>query len=210
MKDDLERLLAELSRIGLLLEHDQRLPSATALLAGEPIRGSWWGPPHGQRIYAVLEAFSEREGALCVKLVNSKRTYVHRSLWPALLTLAQERESERSRALSPLAQQLREQVLRDGEARADALVASNFAKAGELNRAGAELEVALLVHVDSIHTPSGAHTKVFRAWPAWGKAHAVLDRASTPEQCREELRAAVERLGAGAAGQSRLKVAILE
>ena len=39
----LQRVERELERIGLLLEHDKELPSVTLLVAGEPIRGSWWG-----------------------------------------------------------------------------------------------------------------------------------------------------------------------
>ena len=38
------------------------VPTLTEHIAGEPIRGSWWGHPEGKRIFAVLQAVSERPG----------------------------------------------------------------------------------------------------------------------------------------------------
>jgi len=206
---DSELLNTELERIGLLLEHDKLLPSATTLLAGGPVQGSWWGAPHGQRIYAVLEAFAEGEGALCVKLVNAKRTYVHRALWPAFLALVRTDERERASALSPLALRLRERVLEQGEVRGDELVTARFARPQELTKAGSELETALLVHVDSVHTSAGAHTKIYRRWPSWAQAHAVAETRLTPEQARGELAGAVERLGTNIPGRPKLKIPLL-
>ena len=42
------RALKELKRYGLLLVTDARLPSLVALVAGAPVRGSWWSHPRGK------------------------------------------------------------------------------------------------------------------------------------------------------------------
>jgi hypothetical protein len=209
MEDDLERLHAALSRSGLLLEHDQRLPSATTLLAGAPLQGSWWGPPHGKRIYAVLEAFAAGEGALCVKLVNAKRTYVHRSLWPAFLTLVNARAAGSCRELSPLAGRLHAHVVGVGRVRADELVTAGFAQSRALAKAGAELDLRLLVHVDSVHTSAGVHTKVYCSWPVWAERHGVEPSDETPGECRKQLAGAVARLQAGARADQKLEVPLI-
>src|SRR5260221_4995305 len=67
----------EFGRIGLLLQHDRELASFTALAAGEPIGGSWWGHPLGHDIYDLLGEFERGSGALSAKLVNGKSTFVH-------------------------------------------------------------------------------------------------------------------------------------
>jgi hypothetical protein len=57
-------------------------------IAGEPIRGSWWGHPKGQEIFDVTEAVCESPDVLVCKLVAGKVTFVHRRLWHALVKLS--------------------------------------------------------------------------------------------------------------------------
>ncbi len=57
-------------------------------VAGEPIRGSWWGHPKGKEIYRAAAAVSESADVLVCRLVNGKVTFVHRRLWPAVVRLA--------------------------------------------------------------------------------------------------------------------------
>ena len=64
------------------------LPSLAEVIAGEPIRGSWWGHPKGKEIFRVAEAVCDSPDILVCKLVQGKITYVHRRLWPALVKLA--------------------------------------------------------------------------------------------------------------------------
>ena len=85
LESDASRIESELDRIGLLMQHDKALPSATTIIAGGPIAGSWWGHPKGKRIYEVLEELAGGPLALCVKLVSGKRTYVHPRLWSPFL-----------------------------------------------------------------------------------------------------------------------------
>lgn len=64
------------------------VPRLTEAIAGEPIKGSWWGHPKSHQIWAILEAVTESEDALVCRLVKGKITLVHRRLWPALVRLA--------------------------------------------------------------------------------------------------------------------------
>lgn len=64
------------------------IPSLAEAVAGERIRGSWWGHPKGQQIFVAAEAVCESPDVLVCKLVDGKVTYVHRRLWPALVKLA--------------------------------------------------------------------------------------------------------------------------
>ena len=64
------------------------VPRMTEAIAGEPIKGSWWGHAKGKRIFAILEAVTEASDVLVCRLVNGKLTLVHRRLWPALARVA--------------------------------------------------------------------------------------------------------------------------
>ena len=64
------------------------VPRLTEVIAGEPIKGSWWGHPKGQQIFVILEAVTESEDVLVCRLLKGKITLVHRRLWPALVRLA--------------------------------------------------------------------------------------------------------------------------
>jgi hypothetical protein len=63
-------------------------PKLTEAIAGEKIKGSWWGHAKGKHIYAVLEAVSDDADVLVCRLVENKLTLVHRRLWPALAAAA--------------------------------------------------------------------------------------------------------------------------
>ena len=64
------------------------VPTLTEHIAGEPIRGSWWGHPQGKRIFAALQAVSQDADILVCRLAGGKITFVHRRLWPALAAAA--------------------------------------------------------------------------------------------------------------------------
>ncbi len=170
----LARIEKEFARVGLLLQHDRDLPSFTTLVAGHAIAGSWWGHRRGKQIYRLLEAFERGAGALSAKLVNRKITYVHSRLWPAFIELALHGQRTRARAVSPLAKALFKVVAESDVARVDELAAIGFAAPRELAAAARELDEAILVHADSVHTSSGAHAKVLRSWTSWAGAHDVV------------------------------------
>jgi hypothetical protein len=81
--------LAFVRRHGVVLVSAKgRGPNLVEAIAGEPVKGSWWGHPDGKRIYSVLSAVTECEDVLVCRLVDGKITLVHRRLWPALVRLA--------------------------------------------------------------------------------------------------------------------------
>jgi len=65
------------------------------VIAGESIRGSWWGHPKGGEIYSILGFLEESPDVLVCRVVNGKITFVHRRLWPALISAAGRFPEER-------------------------------------------------------------------------------------------------------------------
>jgi hypothetical protein len=64
------------------------VPKLTEAIAGEQIKGSWWGHAKGKHIFAVLEQVTGDPDVLVCRLVDDKLTLVHRRLWPALAAAA--------------------------------------------------------------------------------------------------------------------------
>ena len=84
-----KQALAFVKKHGVVLQSARgRVPSFAEFVAGERIRGSWWGHPRGQEIYRLAEAVTDSGEVLTCRLVDGKVTYVHRRLWPALVKLA--------------------------------------------------------------------------------------------------------------------------
>jgi hypothetical protein len=81
--------IAFVRRHGIVLEAASGpVPSLAEAVAGERIRGSWWGHAKGHAIFHAAQAVSESPDILVCTLVAGKITYVHRRLWPALVKLA--------------------------------------------------------------------------------------------------------------------------
>jgi hypothetical protein len=84
-----KNVLAFVRRHGVVLQAARGpVPSLAALIAGGPIRGSWWAHPKAHEIFDATEAIRDCPEVLVCKLVDGKVTYVHRRLWPALVKLA--------------------------------------------------------------------------------------------------------------------------
>jgi hypothetical protein len=64
------------------------VPNLAEYVAGEPIRGSWWGHPAGHRIFNVLNQVRSSPEVVATRLIDGKVTLVHRRLWPALARIA--------------------------------------------------------------------------------------------------------------------------
>src|SRR5262249_61631304 len=71
------------SRGGLLV-------SFVGAVTGEPVRGSWWGHRLGRLIFNLGGELEGSGEVLAAKLVAGKITFVHRSLWPALLRVVED------------------------------------------------------------------------------------------------------------------------
>ena len=84
----MEDLLAVLVEHGMLLESARGpIPNVAEMVAGEDIRGSWWGHRAGHQIYAALNDLADSPDVARLRLVNGKVTLVHRRAWPALARL---------------------------------------------------------------------------------------------------------------------------
>jgi hypothetical protein len=84
--------VAFVEKHGVVLQsaHHAKIPSLANAIAGEKIRGSWWGHAKGQAIFRALVALYDSPDVVATRLVDGKLTLVHRRLWPALATLAYE------------------------------------------------------------------------------------------------------------------------
>lgn len=75
-------------RQGAVLESGRgTLPSLADAIAGETIRGSWWGHPRSKAIFRITRAVRDSKRILVCRAAG-KITFVHRRLWPALVRLA--------------------------------------------------------------------------------------------------------------------------
>jgi hypothetical protein len=64
------------------------VPNLAERIAGEPIRGSWWGHPASQEIFVVINDVLSSPDVVATRLINGKVTLVHRRLWPALVRVS--------------------------------------------------------------------------------------------------------------------------
>jgi hypothetical protein len=179
------RALEALVEYGLLLETDAALPSVAALVAGGPVRGSWWGHPQGHAIFAVARGLADHPDVLIARLVSGKLTYVHRRWWPELTSLGSARDPWQMVGLPSQARALLGRVDRQGQVEA----------AGPAAR---ELEKRLLVHARDVHTASGAHARLLRSWKQVAGPHPA------PAEARRRLENVVSRLNRRFGGPGRL------
>ena len=180
------RVLSILAREGLLLLSDARLPSIAGLVAGAPVRGSWWGHPAGQAIFQVSEALADHPDVVVNRLVAGKVTYVHRRLWPALLVIGRARAPWQTRRLSRMARSLLLRVTRQGTLRTDRIEGPKHRVSG----AARELEDRLLVHTEWIHTERGSHARMLMSWDLWARRQGTGLRAGAARRPDEGARGA--------------------
>ena len=183
-------VLRELERYGLLLETDPKLPSLVSVVAGGPVRGSWWGHPLGHTIFATGEALFQHHDVLLAKLISGKATWIHRKLWPALLAAACSGEGWQTDGLSREARSLLREIERDGKAKGTGAAAR-------------ELETRLLARGEQEHTASGRHAKVLEAWPRWA-ARLRVSPLSSAEAGRRALEERLAELNERFGGRGRL------
>jgi hypothetical protein len=150
--DDVTRALAT---DGLLLLQDAKARSLATMVAGDVVKGSWWGHPKGNEMFAIASALEEiaanGKRIKTAKLVDGKVTFVHERLWPALHAVGRSREAWQVAKLSKEALALL------------ATVDDNGIRAK--GAAAKLLEVRLLVDAHQVHTDTGRHETELRAWP---------------------------------------------
>lgn len=187
----IETILEELQISGLLLKTDAKLPNVCAIVAGEPVRGSWWAHPKSHQIFHALAELAAHRDVLTAKLVSGKDTFLHRAIWPAFLTVARSGEAWQFRGLDGAARKLFEEVEEKG------VVATS-------GREALALEKALLVHGAQVHEEEGSHGKVLTSWTQWTKSAGLKDGGISPEEGRASLEKLLAHLNARHAGAGRL------
>lgn len=62
-------------------------PRLTEVIAGEAIKGSWWGHRKSHEIFAILQKLADSPDILVCRFIAGRVTFVHRRLWPAIVKL---------------------------------------------------------------------------------------------------------------------------
>jgi hypothetical protein len=75
------------------------VPNVAQFIAGEPIRGSWWGHPAAKEIYEVLNGLDDAPDVVTTRLANGKITLIHARVWPAIVRVADALGAERLAAV---------------------------------------------------------------------------------------------------------------
>lgn len=161
------RVEDELLKRGILLESDPELPSVVSLVAGEPVRGSWFGHPKGHDIFAACQFLIDHPDNVTTKLVSGKVTFVHRELWGALRAVVTCGEPWQLDGLGDGARDLLEHVREVGPLPVEELLASGSGDAAVNKRDVRELERRLLLHATFLPAGSGKHRKVVQTWDLW-------------------------------------------
>lgn len=173
----------------MLMLSDARLPSVSAIAAGGPVKGSWWGHPSGQDIFRVASKLAEHPDVTAIKLLSGKVTYVHRSMWPAVVAAATSREPWQMRKLSRAARELLHQADEMGEM---ATIDANLCvPRASLLAAVRELESKLLIYAEEFHSESGAHAKRLESWSHWAERKGLPFPGMAQAEAQESLERAV-------------------
>lgn len=74
---------------GVVLESARGpVPNVAQFIAGEPIKGSWWGHPAGKEIYAVLGIIDDADDIVRTRLIDHKVTLLHARVWPSIVRVS--------------------------------------------------------------------------------------------------------------------------
>ncbi len=169
-------LVDAIEREGVLLLQDARLPSAATLIAGEPVKGSWWGHAKGSAIYDAVEAATDHPDVESFKLFDGKVCFVHRRLWPAVIAVGRAREPWQLEGLDEGAAALLAAIDREGRVRAS----GKPAKAIELRLLAASVQV---------HTESGRHATELERWDAFARRRGLRMGRTSARTARASLEA---------------------
>ncbi len=161
---------------GVLLLQDALRPSLATMIAGAPVRGTWWSHPAASAIFETASALDEAGDVTTAKLIDHKVTFVHRRLWPALISVGLSRGPWQLQGLSSAAAELLAQV----DATSTAPASGAAAKV---------LQERLLVASEQVHTESGKHVLELCTWTQFAANHGLeapwpngADAVSTLEQ----------------------------
>ena len=196
-----QTVLQTLQKLGFLVESDPILLSVCSLITGEPIRGSWWSHRFAQRIFQVNEQLEDHPDVIITKLISGKVTFVHRSIWSELITIAKARAAWQFQKLSTPAMGLLAQVDAAGCLTSAEAVwpQKENVKLGDATR---ELEKKLLIVATQFHSESGAHQKRLQTWEHWTKERkfktAKISIEEAKARCEKKLASLNKRFDADA------------
>jgi hypothetical protein len=159
-------VMKRLREFGLLLKTDTKLPSVCGLVVGGPVRGSWWGHARAHEIFAVLQMVADHKDVLVTRLVSDKETFVHRKLWPEIISIGAARQTWQFTKLTAAARSLLKEIDK-GPLRSDHVQWPGKFKSVKPGDVIRELEKRLLIHTEEFHTEKGAHAKLLESWEAW-------------------------------------------
>jgi len=191
MVQELQKVLASLESFGLLLVSDRAFPSVASLIAGEPVKGSWWSHPLAHTIFAVNEMLEDQKGVLITKLLGGKVTFVHRTMWPQVYAIGTAREDWQMEGLSTPAKTLLTRVEKETCIDTDKIGVIRGTKPGDLAR---ELELRILIHAEQVHTESGAHAKRIQTWESWADRVGFKARQTDPQVAKKLVEKRVKEL----------------
>ena len=200
VKRQFDKVFLQLEKLGFLLLSDS-LPSVTRLVAGDGLRGSWWGHEQAHTIFAVTEMLEAHPDVLVMKLISGKVTFVHRELWGRVYSIGVAREDWQLKNLSQGAKLMLKSLDTEGTLHTNKLSKSFGPKPGETAR---ELELRLLIHAEQVHTDSGAHAKVLETWEAWAKRAGFRGRSKSPSAARHFLEQQLVEINKNHHGRGRL------
>jgi len=161
------------------------------MVAGEPVRGSWWAHPLSHAMFRVLTELAAHPDVLVAKLVSGKDTFIHRSLWPALLAVGAAREKWQMQGLDEKSRATLAEVENSGEVQAS-------------GKSALHLERALLVHGEQVHTDTGSHAKILMSWRRWAKRAGVKGGEQPVAEAKASLEKLAEYLNWSYGGRGRL------
>lgn len=199
-----EKVFAELENYGLLLESDRRLPSVSAIVAGEAVKGSWWGHARAHAIYEAAQQLASCPDVVATKLISGKVTYVHCRLWSPLVAVGTSMEPWQLQGLSDEARLLLDLISSKGQVQTNKVGPSIPMTASTLGKAARELEKKIIVHSEEIHTESGAHAKILQTWQRWARHVGLSRRKMDTEEAKKVFYEIVEVLNARFAAKGKL------
>jgi len=186
-------VLAKLKELGLLLQTDANLPNVCALVAGEPVRGSWWAHPRSHEIFRVNGELAEHPDVLVSKLISGKITYLHRPLWAAVMAIGRARESWQIERLS-----------RDARNLLGAVDRKPVQTDRRWRKPASELETNLLVYSEQFHTAAGSHARRLESWDRWSSRTGYIGEPITLIRAKLALEEVVASLNRKFNGRGRL------
>ena len=75
----MQQILKLIEEQGVMLESAKgSIPNLADKIAGEKIKGSWWGHPKGNLIYHLLGEARKSEMILVCRFIKGKITFIHK------------------------------------------------------------------------------------------------------------------------------------